>query len=594
MKRTRQYLMTLATAIAALLLWGGTGGRAYAQPYSPQYLQEGHIDNVYGAGESKTLPNGFIGPIDIYGNGPANNTTRDGANIVINSYNAGGSFQDYTTLWKGIWNGTCGNEPSYNDPAITNWTVTQTDHSRDHTPYPCNVQDTFTYRTGGTSPVYTATKGDDGKDDGVPLIQTTTPPSSVQNENDWSQVTPPKTSSNQLDNYTRPTTINVHDQATLDHIRIEDLRWYYRVHTLRQNRDSDGCLQGCQSGQATYYKISHKRHHWETADSVGKGFLDAAVRIIDGANVCVRNSITDATTRPASRKPAGATTPNDSTDAVVVLPTNDRYTLRVVGNIDKMNMAHDITPSPEYYTQANLPVGADSIFSYPSSVGNVFVDASGFNFAPPSLGTFNNGVVNLPALKTNTPASVIGVNGNYIFEPGNAEWTTHLPNKAADHPGVIEVGSTTKGTSHMHIFSGGMLKNFEGCGVNTSFPMYLGCYDPSYGDSTAPHFYLHGTEPIYVANYGVKGSGTVPIDPCKAKLYLYGDYRNIHPVDPPPGGFPPGSPYLLDTVNIWDKGFIGNLFHNVDKRDNNSGPIRIQALSDIEFRGETNVLAPQG
>ena len=571
--------MTLATAIAALLLWGGTGGRASAQAYSPQYLKEGHIDNVYGAGESKTLPAGFIGPIDIYGNGPANNTTRDGANIVINSYNAGGSYQDYTTLWKGIWNGPCGNHPSnYNDPAITNWTVDQTYHSRNHPPYPCsNVQDTFTYRTGGTSPVYTATKGDDGKDDGVPLIQTT-PPSSVHDENSWGQVTPPKTSSNQLDNYTRPTTINVHDQATLDHIRIEDLRWYYRVHTLRQNENSDGCLQGCQSGQATYYKISHKRHHWETADSVGKGFLDAAVRIIDGANVCVRNSITDATTRPASRKPAGATTPNDSTDAVVVLPTNDRYTLRVAGNIDSMNMTHS-APTGTFYTQSDFPSGPslDTIHSSSQTVNAAY--DRGFQFAPPSLRGFSNGKdINLPDMPTSTEASVLGVKGNYNFKEHNAEWTTHLPDKAADHPGVIEVGERTKGTGHMHIFSGGMLKNFDGCGVNTSFPMYLGLPVSQGGDGGAPYFYLHGTEPIYIANYGVKGSNAVPNDPCKAKLYLYGDYRSWNP---------PGILRQLWQSDLFSTKKDGS--QNAQHR----GPVRIQALSDLEVRGVLQFLCPQ-
>ena len=514
--------MTLATAIAALLLWGGTGGRASAQPYSPQYLKEGHIDNVYGAGESKTLPNGFNGPIDIYGHGPANNTTQDGANIVINSYNAGGSYKDYTSVWTGTWGGTSCPGPHWKDISEIHWTLSRTDLSSGHS-YPCNVPDTFTYRTGGTSSVYTATKGDDGKDDGVPLIQTINIP--VQSENDWGQVTPPRTSSNQLDNYTRPTTINVHDQATLDHIRIEDLRWYYRVHTLRQNGDSGGCHRGCiftppSTANDTYDKITHKWHWWETADSVGKGFLDAAVRIIDGANVCVRNSITDATTRPASRKPAGATTPNDSTDAVVVLPTNDRYTLRVAGNIDSMNMTHS-APSGSFYTQSDFPSGPslDTIHSSSQTANAKY--GQGFPFAPPSLGGFNDGeTVNLRPMPTSTQASVLGVKGNYNFKVHNAEWTTHLPNKAADHPGVIEVGDSTKGSGHMHIYSGGMLKNFDGCGVNTSFPMYLGCYDPSYGDSTAPHFYLHGTEPIYVANYGVSGSGTVPIDPCKAKLYL--------------------------------------------------------------------------
>ena len=86
MKRTRQYLMTLATAIAALLLWGGTGGRASAQ--SLQHVDPINVAHVYGAGESTKLT-GSAGPVGIYASGEPNNVSG-GANIVIHSYNAGG------------------------------------------------------------------------------------------------------------------------------------------------------------------------------------------------------------------------------------------------------------------------------------------------------------------------------------------------------------------------------------------------------------------------------------------------------------------------------------------------------------------------
>ena len=95
--------MTLATAIAALLLWGGTGGRAYAQ-LRPEYLSgQSGVLNIYGAGESKALPAGFNGPIDIYAYGPATGA-YGGPNIVINSYNAGGYFKNYTNIWEINWN----------------------------------------------------------------------------------------------------------------------------------------------------------------------------------------------------------------------------------------------------------------------------------------------------------------------------------------------------------------------------------------------------------------------------------------------------------------------------------------------------------
>lgn len=177
---------------------------------------------------------------------------------------------------------------------------------------------------------------------------------------------------------------------------------------------------------------------------------------------------------------------------------------------------------------------------------------------PPSLGVFNNGVVNLPALKTNTQASVLGVNGDYIFASGNAEWTTHLPNKAADHPGVIEVGERTKGTDHMHIFSGGMLKNFDGCGVDESFPMNLGLPSAMGGDDKAPKFYIQGGQPLYIANFGVSKGGSVPIKPCQAKLNLYKEALNA----------------------------ISNAFS--DPQD--TGAVRIQALSDVNLCGKAEFL----
>ena len=543
--------MTLATAIAALLLWGGTGGRAYAQ-LQPQYLL-GHDDvkNIYGAGESTRLT-GAAGPVGIYASGEPNNVSG-GANIVIHSYNAGGRWTDYTNVWTGTYPSCPG--PDWSASSGISWILSRTDNSSGHS-YPCNIPDTFTYRTGDTSPeIYTSTKDNTGKDDGILLVQTINNP--VHDENSWNGVTPPRTSGNNLDDYKRPTTINVYGPTTLDFFRVGDLHWYYQTYTLKQEEKSDGCSHCITTpppAHAAYDKISHKWHYW--ADPVphrGLHNLDAALRLVRGAEVCVTGDVKDFTTDPASDNTAAL---NDETDAVVVLPNNGRYTLRVAGNIDKMNMAHDTTASADYYyTQANLPAGADSIFSYPSSAGHVFVDASGFNFAPPSLGAFNTGAVNLPALKTNTPASVIGVNGNYLFTSGNAEWTTHTPDKVADHPGVIEVGEKTKGTEHMHIFSGGMLKNFDGCGVDESFTMNLGGHN---GDDKAPTFYIQGGQPLYIANFGVGKGGSVPIKPCQAKLNLYKEALNA----------------------------ISNAFS--DPQD--TGAVRIQALSDVNLCGKAEFL----
>ena len=125
--------MTLATAFAALLLWGGTGGRAYAQPLLPEYLSgQSGVLNIYGAGESKTLPAGNHS-IDIYAYGPATGA-YGGPNIVINSYNAGGHYQDYTNIWKATINtgSSCGSNADWLNIGSSDWSLVRTDTTPDH------------------------------------------------------------------------------------------------------------------------------------------------------------------------------------------------------------------------------------------------------------------------------------------------------------------------------------------------------------------------------------------------------------------------------------------------------------------------------
>ena len=118
-----------------------------------------------------------------------------------------------------------------------------------------------------------------------------------------------------------------------------------------------------------------------------------------------------------------------------------------------INIAHDATspfiqannPTNQFYTQATFPVSATDIYSYPAgaSFGN------GFTFAPNSLGGFTNAAINvsLPAFPVNTEASVLGVNGNYNYKANNAEWHTNLvPGGTTNHPGVIEIGTKTRGS----------------------------------------------------------------------------------------------------------------------------------------------------
>ena len=165
MKRTRQYLMTLATAIAALLLWGGTGGRAYAQ-LRPEYLSgQSGVLNIYGAGESKALPNGFIGPIDIYGYGQPGNPLTGGTNIVINSYDGNG-YREYTNVQQGTWQGNCNSKPDWNVVSGINWGAIESDLHP--TTYPCSGL-SYNYQARDTTAPYTSTRNG-LTDDGVSLV----------------------------------------------------------------------------------------------------------------------------------------------------------------------------------------------------------------------------------------------------------------------------------------------------------------------------------------------------------------------------------------------------------------------------------------
>ncbi|MGP1462009.1 hypothetical protein [Tannerella sp.] len=374
-------------------------------------------------------------------------------------------------------------------------------------------------------------------------------------------------------NYKRPTTVLIEkgdNEAvqTFDEFTYRDINWWYTTDTVYPQLGSQKVgSSSCGSGEMTFITISPE---WRRpADPVrGSTFIDGAIVIAAGAHVCVKNNVKDATAVAATSKVAANPLADEKTDALLVLPNDGRSTLRVGGDIDSINIAHDATlpfiqannPTNKFYTQATFPVSATNIYSYPAgaSFGN------GFTFAPNSLGGFTNAAINvsLPALPVNTEASVLGVNGNYNYKANNAEWHTNLVpgGTMTDHPGVIEIGTKTRGSGHMHIYSGGMLKNFESCIVNSSFPMHLGCPSNLTGDAAASQFVLNGTQPLHIMNYGV---GRPVVDACLADLYFY--------------------KAATDS--------IANAFTNAT----DDGIMRIQALSDAELRADATIDAtPRG
>ena len=364
-------------------------------------------------------------------------------------------------------------------------------------------------------------------------------------------------------NYKRPTTMLIERGAsdavqTFDNFTYRDINWWYTTDTVTAQITGKASSSGCGSGVMTFIAV---KPTWGRPPNPVRGntFIDGAIVVAAGAHVCVKHNVKDATSEAATSKTAGNNLADEKTDAILVLPDDGRSTLRVAGNFDSINMAHNATAAftaatnNSFFTQATFPVAATDIYSYPA--GGDF--GNGFQFAPLSLKGFNNGgLINLPDLENKTPASVLGVYGNYNYKANNAEWHTNLVPASAttNHPGVIEIGSTTRGTGHMHIYSGGMLKNFESCTINTSFQMYLGCPVPGMGDTASAQFNLNGSRPLYILNYGV---GT-PTDPCNADLLFY-------------------------------KAATDSLASAFTNATASSGIMRIQALSDVELRADTKI-----
>ena len=89
--------------LAAFLLAASSGGIAWGQAY---ISGPAGVQNTFGAGESARLNNGtVIFPGGGTWTGSEIEIATGSGNIVINSYNAGGRYTDYTNKWTGSWSG---------------------------------------------------------------------------------------------------------------------------------------------------------------------------------------------------------------------------------------------------------------------------------------------------------------------------------------------------------------------------------------------------------------------------------------------------------------------------------------------------------
>ena len=370
-----------------------------------------------------------------------------------------------------------------------------------------------------------------------------------------------------LTNYRRPTTILVQSPAsitpnnpapnhTFKNFIYKDIDWEYEIDTVRatpldiNNASTGATLTWCNSG---YYTTFVFRVAWEHEVRAGATLVDGAVVVQPNAWVCVENNVKDQTTYRGSQHTTG-NAPDAKTDAMLVFPDINigRFTFRVKGDIDSIGMAQDVTNTDLFYKQETFPRPEKDIL--------LGIDAANAHpFSDYHLGQFRNN--NPSAFITNHPiaaapvkaeASIFGVYGNY--RPAAAD-TCHIHTDTAsltgykdEIPGVIELGPRGTGRGHMHAYSGGMVKNFESCTPLTNFTMHFG------GEFGTPDLKITKDKPLYIMNYGNNSTNG-----CDAKMIFH--YTATDTVQ--------------DAIN-------GNNY--VTPLTQGDGPLRIQALSDVEFR----------
>jgi len=423
---------------------------------------------------------------------------------------------------------------------------------------------TFFGRIGGTD----STRRNYPTDDGVHLVQLTgSPMQDAAALSTQVSLTSAANNAGSLKNYQRPTSVvlptGIHQFSNLI---FEDIRWYFEkneasIDTLIKPDAMKfiGQLGRCNSGASVAYSI---KPFWKKAVDIGQTFVDGAVVLQPDARVCIAHDVKDRTATPATSHD-GTALPNTATDAILALPNNDpahggRFTLRIRGNIDSVNMAQTPTGSQDpFFKQGNFPQAAADIYLYEDS-------AATHNFAKPHLGAFVNNnptahITNHPiaAPPTGAVASIFGLYGDYHWTTNNADVHTDTVPAAftGNNPGVIELGPQGAGRKHLNVYSGGMLKNFEGCLPLDNFTMHFG------GGFGTPNLKITGTKPLYILNYGNNDNKTA----CEANLVFH--------------------PSTSDTVQHAINGAndpVAPTYYAPLTQDR--GAMHIQALGNTEFR----------
>lgn len=559
----KQLISVVKPLIAAALLFGSSGGVAWGQTYIGTDLNAAaNVNNEFGAGESAVITGGSI----TYPHGhPLNgspNTIWLGSslskNVVINSYNAGGYYQDW--MYRGVaqssqtaTSGCPGSSyPGYHTPPADNAMTYTYTHLVGGSGTPpgsgithaaitygsCSVSDVpRTLWDGGHFSPYVRHILYPNQDNGVDLIQFAGATVNDDVSYTTAQGVPAKTQGNGLNPYVRPTMVAIGGKNTFQEFYIEDLKWWYRTFNVGYmagfpddthyysnvcySRTNSPCSYSCPSPPPTtcwgteYFShtvksaIHHKlrRVGWNQVTHESTTFLDAAIQIMAGANICLRAGVKDATSSPGSMGGGGTT---NATDAMVIYPTlGNNFVLRMKGNYDRMQQKHAGNTTELYYEAANFPIAGDNdIFL---AGGGSAVDWRGYKTSADNdyLTIYNGNQYNdITFPTTTTPGSILGIYGNYNTQ--NADiYTNSTSGETGNAKGVIEVGPGTSGQEKFHISSGGIYKNFSSqCDPDPCMAITMN------SSTTTPNFKIAGTDPLYILNTG---------NCCNAKINMQND-----------------------------------------------------------------------
>ena len=381
----------------------------------------------------------------------------------------------------------------------------------------------------------------DTVDDGVLLIQTVGDEGVSMTAN-VGQATAATTTP-----YVRPTTVALGGSSTFNTINFQTLEWWIKTHNLEKYGDGRWYSPGtpttviqlkCRSygvyccGHMDYPTLTLTSiKSWVVDTVLGTTKLDAAVQLLKGARVCIRDSVADNTGNLGTTPERGGA----KTDAAIVVPFYNRFTLRTKGNF-RANMVHldkdSVDTENVLYGQAHFPIANHDNILLKSTSGD-FQDFAGL----PSMVEYPNYTIpfhNYRAVTATqkpynrTEGAVFGVHGDYQYvNPTMAEIHTDTVPAATTSPtladfknhnmGVIEVGPRTANKSHFHVYGKGMLKNFESCnGPSANFAMQFGDQRGTIHYGGTPAFKINTNDTLYIVNFGNNGSNA-----CEAKLQFH-------------------------------------------------------------------------